>query len=218
MSRKLVCISYNAGKLSNSISGGANIPVCRKCRTLPGRQECLPHRGEKCGLLSHAVLILLFLLVLIWPAWTLAGGGPENVLLVVNPRSPASLCIANHYAQLRQIPANNVFFVPWDPKADRTDIDTFRKQILVPILQSINRRRLGEQIDAVVYSSDFPWGITLGPDISKMMKNPEVDKVLADLKRMLPPQDDKGKPGAKKPAPKVEWSPLLGSMSRRSTG
>ena len=32
-----------------------------------------------------------------------AGGGPENLALVVNARSWASLTVANHYVNLRQI-------------------------------------------------------------------------------------------------------------------
>ena len=97
----------------------------------------------------------------------LAGGGPENVLLVVNPRSPASLSIANHYVQLRRIPPNNLFFLPWDPKADTTDVGTFRQRILVPILRTIEERKLAEQIDYVIYSCDFPWGINVDSDLQK---------------------------------------------------
>ena len=43
-----------------------------------------------------------------------AGGGGENMLLVVNPNDPASLQIANAYAALRDIPANNICFLPLD--------------------------------------------------------------------------------------------------------
>src|SRR5215472_1196699 len=39
------------------------------------------------------------------------GGGGENMLLVVNPNDPASLQIANAYATLRDIPANNILFL-----------------------------------------------------------------------------------------------------------
>ena len=63
-------------------------------------------------------------------------GGPENVLLVVNPRSPDSLCIANHYAELRHIPPNNFLFLDWDPKQENTDVDTFREKILLPVLRA----------------------------------------------------------------------------------
>ena len=71
-----------------------------------------------------------------WPTALLAGGGPENVFLVVNPQSQASLAVANHYVQIRRIPACNLFFLPWDPKAEYTDVDSFRRQILMPILEN----------------------------------------------------------------------------------
>ena len=47
---RLAHISHNLGKTSNSVSGGEDIPVCRQHHNFPGRQECLPHRDEKCGL------------------------------------------------------------------------------------------------------------------------------------------------------------------------
>ncbi len=63
------------------------------------------------------------------PAAAVAGGGPENVLLVVNRRSSDSMTIANHYMQLRRIPAGNVLTLSWQPKFHpySTDVDTFRK-------------------------------------------------------------------------------------------
>ena len=94
-----------------------------------------------------------------------AGGGPENVLLVVNRRSTNSLTIANHYQQLRQIPPGNVLTLAWDPKVEATDVATFRKEILLPILRAIEQRRLGPQIDYVVYSSDFPTMIDIDGDV-----------------------------------------------------
>ena len=94
-----------------------------------------------------------------------AGGGPENVLLVVNPQSEASLTIANYFTRLRRIPADNWFTLPFDPKVEQTDIDTFRAKILVPILEAIGRRRLVDQIDYVVYSAGFPWGVALQSDV-----------------------------------------------------
>ena len=60
-------------------------------------------------------LLMVAVCLLSEPAATaIAGGGPENVLLVVNRSSPASLTIANHYVRLRQIPAGNVLTLPWD--------------------------------------------------------------------------------------------------------
>jgi len=98
-------------------------------------------------------------------AWAI--GGPENVLLVVNQRSTDSLCIANHYAALRHIPPSNFLFLDWDPKQENTDVDTFREKILLPVLRAAKLPLPGRQIDYVVYSSDFPWGIRIDEDIKK---------------------------------------------------
>ena len=43
-----------------------------------------------------------------------AGGGPENVLLVVNSASWASQAVANQYIRLRHIPAGNVCYLDWN--------------------------------------------------------------------------------------------------------
>ena len=126
------------------------------------------------------------------PAAAWAGGGPENVLLVVNRNSAASMTIANHYIELRQIPPGNVLTLPFNPKAETTDIDTFRKQILLPVLTAIKKRKLEAQIDYVVYSSDFPWGIDVQRD---------VDKFLVAMRQA--DQPDPGKPPSKLPWPKI---------------
>jgi hypothetical protein len=52
----------------------------------------------------HAISLLLLIL----PSLALAGGGPENVALVVNADSPDSVAVAGEYVRLRQIPALNV--------------------------------------------------------------------------------------------------------------
>ena len=88
-----------------------------------------------------------------------AGGGPENVFLVVNASSPASIEIGNAYIALRNIPPINVFMLPWEGSREAIPIAEFRDTLLSPILQAIDGRRLSSQIDHVVYSSDFPWRI-----------------------------------------------------------
>ena len=67
------------------------------------------HRGIGMIYRCRLLLILFFAFLLATtPSVTRAGGGPENVFLVVNPLSPDSLAIANYYSQLRQIPGINV--------------------------------------------------------------------------------------------------------------
>ena len=87
-----------------------------------------PQRGRAITPAGH---LLAAIALLCWPAVVLAGGGPEGVLLVVNPQSPASLTIANHYAQLRAIPFENLLYLPWPPNLPTADVDTFRQRILL---------------------------------------------------------------------------------------
>ena len=90
-----------------------------------------------------------------------AGGGPENVLLVVNANSDSSKAIANHYIQIRKIPPSNVLYIDWKGDIEWTSISHFHTDLLTPILEAIKQRGLTHQIDYVVYSSDFPWGISM---------------------------------------------------------
>lgn len=94
-----------------------------------------------------------------------AGGGPENVLLVVNSQSWASLTIANHWMQLRQIPPGNVVYLDWRATTETIQVERFRQEILTPVLNAISRRGLGNQIDYVIYSSDFPYAIDCQGDL-----------------------------------------------------
>src|SRR5258708_5426056 len=76
-----------------------------------------------------------------------AGGGPENLFLVVNARSWSSLTVANHYTRLRKIPASNVFYLDWPLDNERIDGETFRTKLLGPIVEEIGRRGIGDHID-----------------------------------------------------------------------
>ncbi len=58
-----------------------------------------------------ALAILIGQAIFFQPGAARAGGGPENVLLVVNEDSPSSKLIANHYISLRQIPDRNVVYL-----------------------------------------------------------------------------------------------------------
>ncbi|MCI0334321.1 MAG: hypothetical protein L0228_13965 [Planctomycetes bacterium] len=99
-----------------------------------------------------------------WLAATLdarAGGGPENVLLVVNSNSDSSKAIANHYIEWRKIPAQNVVYLNWRGGLRATKGETFRSRILMPAITELEGRKLNAQIDYLIYSSDFPWRIDL---------------------------------------------------------
>ena len=96
-----------------------------------------------------------------------AGGGPENVLLLVNSNSLSSKTIANHYIALCGVPASNIVYVDWRGGLEGCQGVQFANKILRPAIDAIRTRGLSNQIDYVVYSSDFPWRLdltTLFPD------------------------------------------------------
>lgn len=100
-----------------------------------------------------------------------AGGGPENVFLVVNPASPDSLAVANAFTTLRAVPSINVYMLPWTGSDESVPIRRFRDEILGPILRAIDARRLSTQIDCIVYSSGFPWRIDYADELTEELRN-----------------------------------------------
>jgi len=118
----------------------------------------MPHRFFLIGQLA--------LIALVCASWAFAGGGPENVCLVVNSDSLDSMAIANHYMQVRHIPPCNVVYVSFRPDANQTDVRSFREQILRPVFETLAQRALEKQIDYIIYSSDFPWRVSFNEDIS----------------------------------------------------
>ncbi|MFM7108646.1 MAG: hypothetical protein ACKOZU_08630 [Planctomycetaceae bacterium] len=113
-----------------------------------------------------AVAVLLASLAWSLAAQARAGGGPENVFLVVNPANPDSLAVANAFSATRGVPAINVYMLPWTGGDEAVPIGRFRDEILGPILRAIDARRLSTQIDCVVYSSGFPWRIDYADELS----------------------------------------------------
>lgn len=107
-----------------------------------------------------ASLAVLFAVVCGAASTCRAGGGPENVFLVVNAASQDSLTVANHYIDLRKIPARNVFHLSWKRSKAGATSEAFREDILKPILEELNQRKLGGQVDYVIYSCDFPWRVS----------------------------------------------------------
>ena len=125
-------------------------PVRRRPRPTANRFEAgeLPARARTTGFRrwKNIALWAWRLAVVGWligSRGALAGGGPENVFLVVNSASWASQAVANQYIHLRHIPADNVVYLDWDGGFEATDIATFRQQILGPVLQTLERARPG---------------------------------------------------------------------------
>jgi hypothetical protein len=96
-------------------------------------------------------------------AAALAGGGPETTLLVVNADSPMSRLVANEYASLRDIPRTHLVLLEGVPLHGIIPLETFRERVWKPIDAHLKEHALEGQIDLVVYSVDFPFGVSF-PD------------------------------------------------------
>ena len=94
-----------------------------------------------------------------------AGGGPENVLVVVNGDSPVSLTVANTYIELRNIPPEHVLWLHDIPYPETISIDAFRTRIWEPIRDFITHNRFEEEIDSIAYSADFPYAVDFSSDL-----------------------------------------------------
>lgn len=97
---------------------------------------------------------------LLWPVFfctsAYAGGGPENVLLLVNANSESSKLIANEYIQMREIHPRNVVYLEAIPDKEVIAYEDFKRFIVEPVLRVVQLRKLAGQISYIVYSSDFP--------------------------------------------------------------
>lgn len=96
-----------------------------------------------------------------------AGGGPENVAVVVNADSWASLAVANQYVALRRIPECNVIYLNGLPGNLSIDVEQFRELILKPVLQTLDQRGLSAQIDCIAYSADLPYSVHVQGDVGE---------------------------------------------------
>ena len=93
-----------------------------------------------------------------------AGGGPENVIVVVNADSWASMTVANEFIHLRKIPPSNVIYLDKLESFETISVADLRDKIAKPVLKAIFNRQLAAQIDYVTYSSDVPYEVNFAGD------------------------------------------------------
>ena len=92
--------------------------------------------------------------------------GPENVAVVVNGDSWASLTVANEYARLRHIPPANFILLSGLSSIETTDVDHFRREILEPVFDALDKRGISNQIDCITYSVDVPYAVDVNADMA----------------------------------------------------
>jgi len=102
-------------------------------------------------------------------AW--AGGGPQNVAIVVNADSWASKTVANEYMALRNISPSHVIYLSGIPSFETVSLAQFRELILKPTLEQLNARGLAPQIDVIAYSTDFPYAVSAQQEVRAAQVN-----------------------------------------------
>lgn len=145
-------------------------------RDYPRRQAS---RWERLQRLAARFLFGLFLLAVGAVQNAMAGGGPQNVAVIVNSRDPDSLEIANEYIQLRQIPSCNVIYVQWPENVRMITSANFRDKLIEPIFRELDRRGLTPQIDFFAYSSGFPPTVDLRGDLASQPASPQATPILS---------------------------------------
>lgn len=128
-------------------------------------------------------LLIAGLVAFFAPQFVYAGGGPENVLVVVNADSPSSKLLANLYVHHRSIPAQNVVYLNDIVAQEMTSLNDCKKTILGPVLREIEARKLTRHIDYIVYSSDFPSIITVAEHFHQLAA--ELEKANAPFQKQL---------------------------------
>ena len=97
-----------------------------------------------------------FALFLLLPVAARAGGGPLNVLVVVNATSRDSRALGAYYAEKHGIPPSHVCSIKTEPRAPSISLKFFEREIRAPILAHIANHRLEGQIHFIVLCMDIP--------------------------------------------------------------
>ena len=124
--------------------------------------------------LASYLLCLLLISAKLFTGLAFAGTSASQWVVVVNGKSKNSLTLANHYCQLRDIPARNVILLKDIPDSNTITIDDFRKLILGPVLQQIESRQLNLHVQGVAYSCDIPTAIDLREDLKSVKDLPKI--------------------------------------------
>ena len=87
--------------------------------------------------------------------FSFAGGGPQNLLLVVNNASTNSQALGHYYQEARGIPELNIVHVntSFGPELSET---AFTNQVWQPIQDHLAAYQLSNQIHTILYSMDLP--------------------------------------------------------------
>jgi hypothetical protein len=93
---------------------------------------------------------------LLFAGVAIAGGTPENILLILDPAKPESLYIGNYYKNARNIPDQNVIYMA-PGAADYSDFVSYN---LDALFGSIDNANIRDHIDYIVVTPGAPYRIS----------------------------------------------------------
>ena len=99
---------------------------------------------------------ILGLLLCLLPALALAGGGPLNVLVVVNGSSRDSRALGAYYLEKHGVPQNQLCTIKVNPRATSLSLAEFERDVRLPIQAHLANNRLADQIQFLVLCMDIP--------------------------------------------------------------
>lgn len=88
-----------------------------------------------------------------------AGGGPENIIIIVDPSDAESMYAANYYRNARNVPDANLLFM--DPAA--SNYGAFASHNLDAFLGTLANRGIDDHIDYVLIMPGAPFFISASP-------------------------------------------------------
>ena len=105
----------------------------------------------RCRFSILVVIMLVFLSV----SAVLAGGGPQNVLIVANAASPESLEIGNLYRRARHIPYRQLLVITTTTKY-AIPYQSYVDEIETPIRQYLKSQQLADEVTDIVLTRGVP--------------------------------------------------------------
>lgn len=99
---------------------------------------------------------MLGLWLCLLPAAAQAGGGPLDVLVVVNGSSRDSRALGAYYLEKHGIPQSRLCTIKVDPRAPSLSLAEFERDVRLPIQAHLANNRLADQIHYLVLCLDIP--------------------------------------------------------------
>ncbi|MBC7771842.1 MAG: TIGR03790 family protein, partial [Pyrinomonadaceae bacterium] len=99
---------------------------------------------------------------LIAGAAALAGGGPENAVLIIDPTNPVSMHVGNYYKNARNIPDANVLYV----RSAAANYGAFVNTNQAAFIDSLSQRGLANHADYVVLAPVDTFAVSAGGLVS----------------------------------------------------